>query len=258
MPEKPKQYKGIFIAIPNYTGEIQQETHASLTTLIRFLEKNNIRNVEYLISMAGPAEVRNHILTHFYDATDYEHLLMIDDDMQFMPNMIARMLNFGKPIVGCVYHKRQLPDQGNPWSAIVGSPLDEGLGEIVDGFQKWKMLGAGVLLITRDCITEMIEKLPHIVDYAHSDDNKRTGISRLIRAFDEIKVGNSLKMSEDNSFCHRWRVECGGEIWAAVDFPIGHVGKFNYCINPAEHLGLKKKDDKEEPKPQFDKKVAAA
>jgi hypothetical protein len=33
---------------------------------------------------------------------------------------------------------------------------------------------------------------------------------------------------------------CGGEIWAAVDFPVGHIGRMNFCINPAEHLKLKK------------------
>jgi hypothetical protein len=102
------------IAVPNYTGEIMQETHASITVLVRFLEKNGIPNSEYLLSMAGPAEARNHILTRFYDDTDYEHLLMVDDDMQFMPNMVARALNLGKPVVGAVYHKRELPNPQQP------------------------------------------------------------------------------------------------------------------------------------------------
>jgi hypothetical protein len=65
-------------------------------------------------------------------------------------------------------------------------------------------------------------------------------VTRLIRAFDEIKIGSNPAMSEDTSFCERWR-RCGGEIWAAVDFPVGHIGRFNFCINPAEHLKLKKR-----------------
>lgn len=234
------KYKGVMIAVPNYTGQIEQETHASLTTLIRFLEKNNIPNSEYLLSMAGHAECRNHILTRFYDDTDYEHCLMVDDDMQFMPTMVARALNLNKPVVGAVYHKRQVPKPGdNAWHHIVGIPL-EGEHEIIDGFQQWKYVGGGVLLIRRDCITKMLEKMPEIADFSESLSNTRTGVTRLIRAFEEIKIESNPTMSEDNSFCERWR-RCGGEIWAAVDFPVGHIGKYNFCINPAEHLQLKKK-----------------
>lgn len=233
-----KKYKGVMIAVPNYTGEIMQETHASLTVLIRFLEKNGIPSSEYLLSMAGPAEARNHILTRFYDDTDYEHLLMVDDDMQFMPNMVARALNLGKPIVGAVYHKRELPNPANPWASIVGTPED-GEQEIIDGFQKWKYVGGGVLLINRSVITKMLKKMPDLSDVAESTSNAKTGVTRLIRAFDEIKIDNANVMSEDTSFCERWR-RCGGEIWAAIDFPVGHIGKFNFCINPAEHLRLRK------------------
>jgi hypothetical protein len=229
-----KNYKGVMIAIPNYSGEIAQETHASITVLARFLEKHGIPSSEYLLSMAGPAEARNHIITRFYDDTDYEHLLMVDDDMQFLPTMIARSLNFGKPVIGAVYHKREMPVPGNPWAMIVGTPED-GEQEIVNGFQKWKYVGGGVLLIHRSVVTEMLKKMPKLSDTTESTCNAKTGVTRLIRAFDEIKIGSNPKMSEDNSFCERWR-RCGGEIWAAVDFPVGHIGRMNFCINPAEHL----------------------
>jgi hypothetical protein len=183
-----KSYKGIMIAVPCYR-DLAQETHASLTVLIRFLEKHGIPNSEYLLSMANIAEARNHIITRFYDETDYQHLLMVDDDMQFMPTMIARALNLKKPVVGTVYNKRQLPDQGNAWSSIVGTPLD-GEQEIVDGFQQWKYVGGGVLLIDRAVVTEMLKKMPELSDITECASNTRTGVTRLIRAFDEIKIGS--------------------------------------------------------------------
>ena len=37
-------------------------------------------------------------------------------------------------------------------------------------------------------------------------------LDRLIRAFDPLFVDNA-RLSEDFSFCHRWR-KCGGQIWA--------------------------------------------
>jgi hypothetical protein len=35
-------------------------------------------------------------------------------------------------------------------------------------------------------------------------------------------------VSEDISFCRRWRVDCGGEIWALLDAKIGHIGDYAY------------------------------
>jgi len=41
-----------------------------------------------------------------------------------------------------------------------------------------------------------------------------------------LEDGDSL--SEDYSFCKRWRSMPGSEIWAVVDEPIGHVGDMVY------------------------------
>ena len=36
------------------------------------------------------------------------------------------------------------------------------------------------------------------------------------------------RLSEDYSFCHRWR-QCGGEVWANISHPITHVGLHRYA-----------------------------
>lgn len=35
-------------------------------------------------------------------------------------------------------------------------------------------------------------------------------------------------VSEDVSFYRRWRIDCGGEVWATTDTPIMHIGDFAY------------------------------
>jgi hypothetical protein len=35
-------------------------------------------------------------------------------------------------------------------------------------------------------------------------------------------------LSEDVSFCSRWREGCGGEIWANINHKISHVGPFDF------------------------------
>jgi hypothetical protein len=46
--------------------------------------------------------------------------------------------------------------------------------------------------------------------------------------FSEITLEDGIRLSEDYSFCKRWRSTPGNEIWAVVDEPIGHVGDMVY------------------------------
>ena len=84
--------------------------------------------------------------------------------------------------------------------------------------------GTGLLLIRRDCIEEMLKKLPNLSDHrSHIPITTEGKLSRLIRAFQNLSV-DGRRLSEDFSFCHRWRRLCGGEVWANVKHPITHVG----------------------------------
>ena len=231
-----KNYKGIAIGLPCYGAQMEMETRATVSSIRHALAWNRIKSEEYSISLADIVDVRNCILTWFYDGTDFEHLLMIDNDMAFSPDVVFRALDLEKPLVGVVYSKRELQRDANPWPIIVGTPLDTP-GSIINGFQRWRYVGGGMMLIHRSLVTEMIQKMPGIVD--NFDDAVQPGVTRTIRAFDKLKREDGIVLSEDNSFCERWG-RCGGEVWAGVDFPIGHIGRFNYCIQATELLGLKK------------------
>ena len=39
---------------------------------------------------------------------------------------------------------------------------------------------------------------------------------------------------EDQSFCHRWVVGCGGDIWVDSRAKIGHVGAFTFWGDPQQ------------------------
>jgi hypothetical protein len=84
--------------------------------------------------------------------------------------------------------------------------------------------GTGIFLVQRSCVERMLHKLPDIVDdrppKAFSLSKER---SRLIRAFDFLTV-DGVRLSEDYSFCYRWREKCDGEVWANISHEITHVG----------------------------------
>ena len=96
------------------------------------------------------------------------------------------------------------------------------------GFIEVDGVGAGVLLIQRSAIEQMLKKMPNLSDKgAPKTSPLARGLDRLIRAFDPITTDVG-RLSEDFSFCHRWRVECGGEIWASTNRKITHVGLHHY------------------------------
>lgn len=233
--------KGVMIAVPCYGGKIAMETHSSVGHLRYMLGRLNVPCQEYTLSMCDIVETRNCTVTYWYDeCTDYDYLLMVDNDMQFAPSLFFEMLKFGKPVTGVIYSKRMLPKPGDIQSIIIGEK-EEGEQPIIDGFQKWKYVGGGIVLIKREAITAILKKLPEINDCNDPGGFTGTGVTRMIRAFDKMKTKEGRPLSEDYSFCERYR-QAGGEIWAAVDHPIGHVGPFNYCIQAGELLGLHKSE----------------
>jgi hypothetical protein len=87
----------------------------------------------------------------------------------------------------------------------------------------------------------MIEKMPELIDTRlalHAAKDMLTG-GRILRFFDSMDNPNSGRMSEDLSFCYRWREMCGGEVWAAVGHEIEHVGQYSYKSNYLTHVAEK-------------------
>lgn len=190
-----------------------------------------------VLSYPEISEARNIALTGFYDTPqckDATHLLFIDADMGFAPQVVMDMLLFDKPMVGAIY--RQKNAERVSWAAS-GLP---GPNAIKQGdFMKVAGLGMGCFLIRRDVVTTMIEKMPELVDTRialHPAKDMLSEKGRILRFFDPMDNPDSGRMSEDLAFCYRWRERCGGEIWAAINHDIHHFGQYDYVGNYAKHV----------------------
>ena len=64
---------------------------------------------------------------------------------------------------------------------------------------------------------------------------KAAGATRLIRAFEKLDIPDRGIVSEDLSFCIRWN-RCGGQVWAAIAYPISHVGMYDYSACYLQHI----------------------
>lgn len=227
---------GILICVPAMGQNMCATTALSLYTTAQFLAAKGIHNRMTWYAAADIEDIRNLFITAWYDGhREFSHLLFVDADMGFEPELIRDFIRFDKPLMGCLYAKRKMP------ASIVGTvPEGHSINDVVHGFIKATGLGCGVMMISREVITTMLEKMPELSDPIPSSLAEATPdlkLTRIIRAFDKIRGGN-MRLSEDMAFCHRWQ-QCGGEVWANVNHRISHVGPFDYAIRYGGVLAAK-------------------
>lgn len=216
----------IMVFVPAFGRQISTTTFESTHALMMTFMQKGIQANICSFSWPGIAEARNMMLSWWYDACpDFSHLLMVDADMGFNPQMVLDMLTFSEPMVGAIYPKKTYPIE---W---VGSGL--AAPEYRTGFIEVEGLGMGCFLIRRDAVAAMIEKFPEMIfPYMAMPEMKFSGAHRTLGFFDEMRTQAGL-VSEDISFCRRYR-KTGGKIWATTNHKIEHVGAHGFSACFAE------------------------
>lgn len=217
----------VFIFVPAFGQIISATTFLTTHALQQHLASKSIQGGISTLSFPDIAELRAMAMTIWYDTMpDSSHMLFIDADMGFPPDMVTDMIMFDEPIVGTIYPQRKLPLS---WAGSgTGQPTTERRGNfmLVEG------VGFGCTLLRRDCVTRMLEKMPELVDtrlqlHPAGETLKQAGTNRIIRAFEKLDLPDRGLVSEDLSFCIR-AAQCGMQTWAAIGYRISHVGPYDY------------------------------
>jgi len=206
-------------------------------------------------------EIRNLFLTIWYDKVQSSHLLFIDDDMGFEPQLILDMLALNKPLVGALCPKRKLPIE-------FAGRAKAGECRIVNGHMEVDGVGGAIMLIRRDCVDAIIKANPDVIDtksiagHAAKVLLDEHGCDRMIKAFNKI-WRDGEEFSEDLSFCLRWKEAAPaeyqgpdgkGEVWANIAHMISHVGQHEF---QGRYLDLIKDQITQAPKEPLPMEVVA-
>jgi hypothetical protein len=155
---------------------------------------------------------------------------LVDSDMHVDGSLCRTLLSFDKPMIGCAYSTKH-PNAGKRyWHAYLAD------GAAVErGAARCEGVAFGATLIRRDVLETMIER----------------GAAKPQRWLDEqfynffgdrpADAAEGVHTAEDVSFCRRWRIDCGGEIWAYLDARIGHIGDYAYGADQSYLDWLKEK-----------------
>jgi len=217
----------VFIFVPAFGQIITATTFLTTHALRQHLMMKGIGGGISTLSFPDIAELRSMAVTVWYDTMpNSTHILFIDADMGFPPEMVTDMMLFNEPLVGTIYPQRKLPLS---WAGSgTGTAQTERRGD----FMQVEGVGFGCTLIRRDCIEKMIEKFPELIDtrlhlHPAGETLRQTGTNRLLRFFEKMDLPERGLISEDLSFCLRWQ-QCGGKTWAAIGHKISHVGPYDY------------------------------
>lgn len=216
----------IFIVVPAFGHMVSAATFLSTHHLHGALTSRGIPAGLSTLSFPDISELRSMYLSIFHDTTDFTHMLMIDADMGFQPELIFDMLMLDEPLVGTIYSHRRLPQT---W---VGSGTGDANAQRRGNFMEVEGVGMGVTLIRRDMVSKMIAEMPELIDtriamHPAFDVLRTAGCSRLFRGFEKLDIPDRGIISEDLSFCMRHR-QLGGKVWAAIGHRISHVGPHDF------------------------------
>ncbi len=168
---------------------------------------------------------RAQIVTHFLQ-TDFDRLVFLDDDISFEPFGLIRLLSYDVDCVAVPYVKRKHPpefmfrsdvvfDRDNPLVPVPDGPA-AGLCEVAG-------MPAGIMSLKRG----MLEKMwRHYYD-EHVVYDQLVPDNWTVRMFDPYRYtddeGRPRTLSEDYSFCQRWR-DIGGKVYLEPNIKTGHHG----------------------------------
>lgn len=213
----------VYIAVPAFGQIINAQTTLSLVATVKELVIRDMFDGFSTQSFPDIGDLRNVFLSIWFETRKSSHLLFIDADMMWEPELIGDMIMADKQLIGAIYPRKSLP------LSWVGSPL-EPPAEPEGNLLELESLGCGAMLIRRDCIENMIEKGACEVqtDLAGTSLKgllKPHGAHRLIRAFDRLVTDDEkhFHLSEDYSLCYRHR-KAGGKVYAAINHQLTHLG----------------------------------
>lgn len=220
--------KDVFIFVPAFGQTITATTFLTTHAIRALLGSKGIGGGISTLSFPDIAELRSMALTIWFDTMKSStHMLFIDADMGFPPELVTDMIMFDEPLVGTIYPQRKLPLS---WAGSgTGSTVTQRRGDMMEV----EGVGFGCTLIRRDCVEKMIEKYPELIDtrlhlHPAGETLRQTGTNRLLRFFEKLDLPERGVVSEDLSFCIRWR-ETGGQVWASIGHRISHVGPYDFA-----------------------------
>ena len=239
----------IYVATPCFGGLV---TTGFMMSIMKLMQFTDVHGFSISINLLGRDSLvtrsRNTLASEFLLMKEATHLMFIDSDLAFEPELVHRMLAFDQDVVGGMYPAKAI--RWNPPANIAGrEPISTAtlqyVGKFCEGaeyerrgpFVTGVYAATGFMLIKRNVVERLIEAYP---ETAYSTDHvyAPTRSDRKNYALFECMIDPDTReyLSEDFGFCRRWRA-LGGKIWLDAEGALTHTGPYDFVGNPALRFG---------------------
>jgi hypothetical protein len=227
--------RSVMICTPIARNPAWEYTAALCSTLMSLRDLQIDCTFQFVVGGSVVHKSRNELVAHFL-ASHFTDLLFIDDDMEWQPKDVLRLLGSDKPLIGGVGRMRTQKPNSDP-SVWCWRPMPDPNGAIIqDDMGAIEVLGFGAafMLINKVVFDRMIDAHPEWKKPGASDwpDPIRRHYFEFFRQNHEGEAG---EVSEDYVFCDRWR-RLGEQVWIDPTISLGHVGSWNFRGSVSEVL----------------------
>jgi hypothetical protein len=200
----------VVIAIPAYSGTIHLGTMRSLILdVTALMQRDDNISIDDECGNTDIADARSAIVARFLKGNGTD-LVFVDHDVMWEEGALLKLVDYPVDFVAGVYPRRAEPIE---YSVRY---LDQ--KEIMADVQTGLIEVAGVAAGFMRCSRAMLERM--VGDYAGLNYVRQE--KTYCGLFDAYRL-DDRKLSEDYSFCQRWR-DIGGKVWIDPEIKMGHVG----------------------------------
>lgn len=239
----------LFIATPCFGGLVTTGFMSSILKLIPYLEQYGISvSLNLLGRDSLVTRSRNTLVSHFLTMEEATHLMFIDADITFEPELVLRMLAFDQDVVGGMYpaktrcwdapgNIRGREDMSTATLHYVGKFCDVPELERCGPFVTGDYCATGFMMIKRHVIERLIEAHPertYTSDHVYAPNKSGRQYSALFECMIDPETREYL--SEDFGFCRLWRA-LGGKIWLDSEGSLIHTGVHDFIGAPGLRFG---------------------
>lgn len=207
----------LYIGLPT-RGQCSMNFARSLASTCSILTKLGIETVVHESRISCFPDMNRNTLVAEFMQTDCTHMLMIDDDMEWQPAVLIKMLTYDVEFISAVGPKKT---EAEEYACLIKVNPDN-TPVVENGLIKANSVGGAFVILKREAIERMIDKYPELRCMAV---HKETGYN-----FYETRYTVNTLHTEDYIFCERFQ-EAGGDIWIYPDMDFTHTGVKDYKGN---------------------------
>lgn len=241
----------VAICTPMYGGVGMLDYFLSYIATIKLLESVGISHKFYYTKQESLVQrARNSLVGFALEQSDVTHIFFIDADIHWNEIDVLSLLDGNVDVSGGIYPKKSynfkkllnstedilksknnnkfnvnVSDESFLKHHLVDYNLNGcGNSHIENGLYEVRHIATGFMMIKRQVFEQMIQAHP---EWEYKDDIYNPPIDTKFYAFFDCIIKDSHYLSEDWTFCDRWR-DMGGKVYANITIALNHIGSVAY------------------------------